>query len=113
MSKIIRLFLYKNQVNQCVSRNFRLSMVTFYVVFLGLFCTSNSLFAKNTKKLVSQTFLKHTDVLENKRLETFTFLGTIGCDSLFTKFSINKDTQCLTGNSFTFTNESIDSSGQI
>ncbi len=112
MSKIIRLFIHKSPVNQCVSRYFRLSMIPFYVVFFGLFCLSNNLLAKNTKKLVSLSSAKYHVVFENKTLETFSFLGTIGCDSLYARFSVNKDTQCLTGNSFTFSNESIDSSGQ-
>ena len=108
MSKEIRFFTYKVQINQRVSRIFRPIPSFLFLLFLSFLSMSNSLIAKNTKKMVFSNHHIHS-LISNAQNNTY---SGFGCDSLIVKFSINNDTQCLNGNSFEFTNESTDSTGQ-
>ncbi len=108
MSKQIRFFTYKVQVNQRVSRIFRPIPSLLFLLFLSFLSMANPLIAKNTKKMVFSNHHIHS-LISNAQNNTY---SGFGCDSLIVKFSINNDTQCLNGNSFAFKNESVDSTGQ-
>lgn len=112
MSRLIRLHLLKTQVNQRFSRENRLAFPLVFFFILSFFNTLSAYKVENTKNLV---FFNHVSTVaklnEFSHAQSNLFTG-LGCDSLFVKFSVNNDTQCLNGNSFIFKNESIDSSGQ-